>query len=271
MFVDEEAARREEIEEIRETLVRYHHPRLHMSLIVTLTGAVGFLASFTLLHVGIDTMAIRYPTAVGIAYVAFLGLLWAWLRLRGSDLFHLPDSLDFGGGSGGGEIPKPVPLHPGGGISGGAGASGSWSAEVPAPAPVLPSSPSPSPSGGGGIDVSFDLDEILLVVVAIVAVAAGALAAIWIVWSAPGLFAEVLLDATLAGGLYRSLRKVRSEHWARTAIARTFKYFAGFALVVAAAGWCFQAIVPDARSIGDVFRGKPEVGVESPHRWPTSS
>ena len=48
-------------------------------------GGAGLLASFLLLHsAGVGAMHLRYPAAVGCAYLAFLFLLWLigrWLRL----------------------------------------------------------------------------------------------------------------------------------------------------------------------------------------------
>lgn len=99
------STRRKEIARIQCTLERLHSPRLQMMLIVALTAAVGFLASFALFHVGVESMWIRYPFAVVIAYVAFLFLLWCWLRLRSSDFL---DGLDVPSPStGGGAVPYP--------------------------------------------------------------------------------------------------------------------------------------------------------------------
>ena len=53
-----------------------------MTLLVVLTGGAGLLASFVLLHLGVDSMAVRYPLAVTIAYAVFLLLLWLWLRTK---------------------------------------------------------------------------------------------------------------------------------------------------------------------------------------------
>ncbi len=39
-------------------------PRFQMSIIVLVTGAVGFLFSYLLLRLGLDAMALRYPLAV---------------------------------------------------------------------------------------------------------------------------------------------------------------------------------------------------------------
>ena len=49
-----------------------------MSLLVSLTGGAGLLASFLMLHAGIASMAWRYPLALLAAYGVFLLLLWLW-------------------------------------------------------------------------------------------------------------------------------------------------------------------------------------------------
>jgi hypothetical protein len=46
-------------------------PRLHMALIVSATGAAALLFSFLMLRMGLGTMWIRYPLAVGLAYLFF--------------------------------------------------------------------------------------------------------------------------------------------------------------------------------------------------------
>jgi hypothetical protein len=52
-----------------------------MTAIMILTWAAWFLSSAGLLWLGVESMALRYPLAVGIAYLVFLGMLWAWLRV----------------------------------------------------------------------------------------------------------------------------------------------------------------------------------------------
>ncbi|TCO96867.1 hypothetical protein EV684_1284 [Rubrivivax gelatinosus] len=46
-----------------------------MALLVALTGGFGLLASFTLLRLGLDSMALRYPLALAFAYLFFLFLI----------------------------------------------------------------------------------------------------------------------------------------------------------------------------------------------------
>ncbi|QWP75163.1 hypothetical protein J5226_16210 [Lysobacter sp. K5869] len=237
-----------EIARLRARLERDHWPRLQMSLIVLLTGAAGFLASFGLLHAGVHSMALRYPLAACIAYAAFLLLLWSWARSHGhkksdSDFdFDLPE---FGGGSG---RSSRSDWQGSGGHSGGGGASASYDA---------PSSPSLPRSGSGGGDWDIpsldDADVFGWIVVAIIALAAAVLATVFALWSAPALMAEVLLDVTLAGGLYRRLRGIEAQHWLSTALRRTAVPFLLLALIAAALGFVGARSVPGADSIGDVI------------------
>ena len=69
-------ARLRAIHRIRVRLERQGFPRLQMLLIVLLTAASGFLASYGLLRGGMTEMWLRYLVAFAIAYVVFLGLLW---------------------------------------------------------------------------------------------------------------------------------------------------------------------------------------------------
>lgn len=240
-----------EIARLRERLERDHWPRLQMSLIVLLTGAAGFLASFGLLLAGVRGMALRYPLAACVAYAAFLLLLWTWARSHGrKDEFDTPD---FEGASDG---PSSSGWHGGGGHSGGGGANASFEAPSSSASSSSSWSSSPQRSGGdGGLDLPSldDADVFGWIVAAIVVLAVAVLATVFALWSAPGLMAEVLLDVTLAGGLYRRLRRIESQHWLATALRRTAVPFLLVAVLAAAAGFVGAQYVPGADSIGEVI------------------
>jgi len=256
--------REREVARLRGLLERAHSPRLHMVLIVSLTGAAGFLASATLRTLGVDALWLRYLLAVAIAYGAFLVLLWAWLYVRRDDLLDAGDVLDLVDVPAG-PAPNAVsaPLEPGsegfgGGAFGGGGAGGSFDGPG-APlghAEAAHVGGADVPDGGAAEAASsaFDLFEDLAFVLVAIAALAGALwAALWLVWGAPLLLAEVLFDAALAAGLYRRLRDVRGEHWLRTALRRTAAPFAALAVLLAVAGGVLQHMAPEARSIAEVF------------------
>jgi hypothetical protein len=108
---DPHKIRRQEIERVRVALLRAHWPRLQMMIIVSLTGATGFVTSVALLHFHVDALWLRYPLAVAAAYLVFLLLLWCWLRLRGDDIFDGVGTLGSGPSSSG----SPVASEGGGG------------------------------------------------------------------------------------------------------------------------------------------------------------
>ncbi len=110
-------SRHQAIETLRRQLQREGWPRLQMLLLVMVTGGAGFVASWGLLQGGYHAMWLRYPLALGTAYLVFLFLLWLWMRTHPRDWTDAWDGTvpDFppsgghasgwsghGGGSGGG-------------------------------------------------------------------------------------------------------------------------------------------------------------------------
>jgi hypothetical protein len=215
--------REREIERVRDALERNEYPRLRMLLIVALTGGCGFLASVLMLHHGVESIALRYPLALCVAYGAFLLLLWAWLRSRPDDYLDAPDIPDLGSG---------------------------WH---------YPRGKGDAPSGVDSSFSSIDLGDdfaIPLLVIAFVAIVV--CASLWIVYAAPALFAELLFDGILAAGLYRRLRRGDRRHWLDTALRRTGLPFALTALALIAFGLGVQHFRPHAHSIGDLLHPPAE-------------
>ena len=247
-------------------------PRAHMLAAVTLTGACGFLASFLSLRAGLHSMAIRYPIAVGIAYLAFIGLIALWLRrhrLRAQmrremsgthvdlDVANVPlDQLwsrgtapeaaitDFGGG---------------GGFAGG-GAGASWGG---GPTTFSAAANANLPSGAsieGDLDVEPDFGD-GVVVFFIPAVFVGIVVlsgVIYVVWVAPWLFAELLIDAGLTAALYKKLLREDRRSWLATAVRRTIVPAGFVAILLAVAGAIMQQAYPTATSIGMVIKQRRE-------------
>ncbi len=227
-----------------------------MSLILCLTGLVGFLASFTLLHVGVFAMWLRYPIAISIAYGVFLLLLRLWLWVQGRD-FNVDFDLDLSGldyiGSG-----RSDP-------------SEGWHYEGPCQVDAIRASGSSgegiasssghsiSSSGSHGIGFDLDLEEGWLVVIAVIALIGTLLASLYIVYIAPALLAEILIDGVLVIGLYNRVKHVDQPHWLQTAIRRTLLPAVLVVLLFTLAGYAMQKVVPGTHSIGEVWqrcRGK---------------
>lgn len=253
-------SREDLVHRTREHLLSRSLPRLQMSGLLALTGAAGFLTSFLLLEAGVESMAVRYPVAVLAAYAVFLLLLrvWLWMQRHGS--WDAGDFVDWtevavdgaeavADGVGG--------LSGGGGSFGGGGSSTSFEApRVPVPrAPALKSGG--GGGGGKGFGFSLDLDEggiVVLIAVLILAVAALG-TALWVVWSAPVLLAEVLVDGLVMTGLYRRLRRgPEPTYWLVGAVRRTWLPALVATALFCFSGWLLQKAAPEARSIGPAVK-----------------
>lgn len=237
---------------LQRQLERDSFPRIQMGLIVALTGAAGWLCSFLLLHTGIHSMAWRYPLALGGAYVAFLFLLWVWLRTSASDYADLPDLTDLVPRDAGGPLPSMV--SGGGGDFGGGGASGSFGGSaLDAPTLDAPSDSGVLSSIGDAASSSFDADELAIPLIAIALAIGLALASLYVVYLAPALFAEMLFDGVLSYTLYRRLRTADSSHWLGTAFRRTVLPFGLTAVFLMAVGAALGAYAPGAHSLGEAI------------------
>ncbi|WP_148040956.1 hypothetical protein [Montanilutibacter psychrotolerans] len=232
---------------IRLRLQRQEWPRLQMSLMVILTALAGFLASYVLRESGLTTLWLRYALTTGIAYLVFLVVLGIWLHWRRSNWIDLVDS----GWAGETPAPSPIGHVGGGGQSGGAGASASFTSTDAG------FQPAPLDVGADNLDVSpvtaiADAEEAGAVIIAIAAALAGGAAMLWVVWIAPTLMADLLLDAAIAGGLYRRLKRIDANNWWQTAIRHTIVPFVLVLVFIALVGVAAQIAVPQAQSIGEV-------------------
>jgi hypothetical protein len=251
-----------------------------MSLILAATGAAGFLASFVMLRLGLSAMWLRYGLAVLLAYGVFLLLLCVWLLLHRreppgdlpGDLLDITPS-DFGGASG--VTDAPASTFGGGADFAGGGPGGSWDAGVSSA--VQPSVPCADAggmnvaSGGGGagggggsgggalsdIDI-FDADSegCVFFLLALALVVAGTLAALYVVYAAPLLLAEILVEGVLLSGLYRGMKRARrgGGDWLGAAVRRTWLAVLLTLVTFSAAGYFLQRAAPRARTIGEAWR-----------------
>jgi len=229
------------IQRVRALLQRRGLPYLQMTLVVAATGLAGFLASALLHWIGLTAMGLRYPIAVGFAWLAFLGLIGLWILFHRREQRRVrvgpPSSGDLVDATTGGDIyfdgsigaPSSASKTS---ISGGSGKSG---------------------SGLGDIDG----DGVLLIVVILIVVAAVAalIACLYVIFEAPILFAEVLVDGALLAGVARSLRRrTPTEHWTTGVIRRTWKPAVVLLVVFTVVGFAIQYFVPGATTMGEAIR-----------------
>lgn len=233
-------SRADAVTQLRAELEHGSWPRAQMMLIVMLTGASGFLVSFLLLAASVESMGVRYLLACVVAYACFLSLLGVWIHWqRGERDFDpgidLPDD--------GGAAPR---WGTGGGQSGGGGAS----AHFDAPSPSMLQDVA---HDGGGIDLDFDAGDAAIPLMLALLVLGLLLSSLFVVWTAPALLAELLLDGVLAAGLYQRLRRIDTRHWLETAVRKTVWPFLLTAAMLTAAGFWLQSMAPQADSIGELL------------------
>lgn len=238
---------------LRRALLRRGLPRLQMSLIVVATGLVGFGASAGLLGAGMVSMPLRYGLAVAIAYATFLLLVRLWaLYQRRSFIDDLPNVdvpvSDIALGGGGDAVAEP---DFGGGEFGGGGAGRSWDGDLSSGDPSVSVL---SSDGSSGSLSDVDLDEGWVVVAPLVLAVGTLVAAVYVIYIAPALLAEVLLDVLLVSGLYRGLRGLERRHWLSGIFRRTWVPVTGVLVLSVALGYGVQQMCPNADSIGDLFR-----------------
>lgn len=237
--------RRHEIQRIRSDLERGGFPRLQMLLLVSLTGGAGFVASYFFLRAGLAEMWLRYLASFGIAYLAFLVLLWLWLRTRAEDYTDLPDI--FNAAPSPSEVTGAAYCGKGGSFDGG-GASGFYESS----ADHMSVTADAGDAIGDALGAATEAEEFAIPLVVLVLIGALLLSSFFMIYSAPVLFAELLVDGVLSASLYRRLRGLKTQHWLETALRRTVWPFVLTAVFVSATGWAMTLYAPGAHSIGDV-------------------
>ena len=243
--------------------MRKSHPRLHASIILSVTGLAGFLASFSLLHLGVSSMWLRYPVAIIVAYCVFLLLLRVWLSLsrpRDWDFDIVETTIDVvdsteiidstGAGAG--------PGFGGAGDFAGGGAGGSWGESVATVTSKQTVSTVTrthrSGSTGSSFDFDLDLDAAWVLVIVIALLVAATSVALYVVYIAPVLLAEIMLDGILMAALYKRVKTIERRHWLRAALRRTVLPAILVAVFFSIGGYAMQKVAPEARSIGEVWR-----------------
>jgi hypothetical protein len=197
-------------------------------------------------------MALRYPLALAVAYLVFLLLLWAWLRAKEGDFTDIPDLSNAMPNLSGSGHSEPFQSG-GGGDFGGGGASGSFDGSA-SQSLVDIDTPSSVDKSGSFVDgVDLDIGEAAIPIAVIFFAVGMAVASLYVVYLAPTLFAELLVDGVLSYTLYRHLHKVETHFWLTTAFKRTVLPFLLTAIFLAIMGAAMAHYAPGSKSIGDVI------------------
>lgn len=255
--------REREVAKMQRSLERHSFPRLQMSLLVGITGASGFAASYLLLHAGLLSMGPRYLAAFGVAYGVFLGLLWLWLRTKVQDYLDVADVADAadtfdlpGSWPSGTNVQLPmVHVHSSmDGNFGGGGANASFdsAAETVSDAASV-AGKAMGNAVGDALDAASDADELAIPLMVLVLAVALVFSSLYMVYSAPALFAELAVDGLFTAGLYHKLRGLEPQHWLQTALRHTALPFALTAAVVSSVGWGLSQAAPGAHTLGQAI------------------
>jgi hypothetical protein len=251
---------------VRDHLQRHGWPRVQMALMVAATGGVALLSSWALRAAGIEHLGWRYPLSLAVAWLAFLGLLGLWVRWNADDWAQALDAageavdpvsagLDLAGEAlSRTRVPRPDLPWPGGGDFAGGGASADFTVAPQAGGEGLAHTAARSLGeqvGDAVGEVAGDADELVIPLVVVALVAGVAVASLWVVWSAPLLLAELVVDGALSWLLLRRLREQDRAHWFTTAVRRTALPFGLTALLLAVCGSVMHATAPAAGSLGE--------------------
>ena len=231
--------------------------RLHSFLLGSICFAAAWAASSTLMHAGVDRLALRWPTALVAAYAVFIGLLWLWCRWL---LSRGEADADPGVDNGSIDVDLPSADAPfrsaGGGDFGGGGATGSWTPEGLGDAAI----DGGSEAVKGTLEAAASADEGIVVAVPLAVVIGMALliaAALGV--AVFGLFGtDVLLGVAVeiafasAGGAlaYRA----RREGWLGHALGRTGWPMLLLLLMVGLLGLVIDHWLPQAHSLPQAVR-----------------
>jgi hypothetical protein len=227
------------LRQIEGRLRTFTTPRLDAIIVALLCAIAGGLIGYGLRVAGVESMALRYPLAVALTYPLFLTMLWLWSQEPWiSRNVDFPSNWPSGNSS-------PSPTYQGsGGDFGGGGASGSWDGDVPSFAGDI---------AEGTLEASAVVFVAGVVIGTMVLLCGMAVGVVSFVWGAPGLLAELVLDAGTAGALYCFTRNATRRPWLETASRRTAPAFIGLACVLALAGFLLQLSAPDAVTMGEAI------------------
>lgn len=241
--------RQRRIARLQNLLEARSNPRLALFFIIVLAGIAGFVTSIGLLQLGVTHMGVRYPLVLLAAFLAFLFLLWLWLRTREdpSDIADLPLPSGSSGGSSFPEANVPL-LRPGGGNFGGGGASADFgSGDLVG---TVVKSKGEIAHGATETVVAAAGEGFAVVVVVFLGLAAISAVFVWVLSMAPVFLAEIVLDAILIATLYKRLRKVDGTYWLQAMVRRTRIPFLVAVLIAGIGGTLLHWYAPEAQTLG---------------------
>jgi hypothetical protein len=234
-MASEDKQRARAIERFKALLPRRGNPYGHMTLILLATGCAGFLSSRLLHTAGLTSMGVRYPIAVGLAYLVFLCLVGVWVSYQ-RRASHKPRGDTAYIDTGPYYCGDPFPT----------------SGAARSPGHVAATGQKKGSGGGDWGGADGEGAAVLVVILVVIAVLAALTASIYVVIEAPVLFAEVLVDAGLMAGMSHKLRRSQ-DHWTAGVIRRTWLPAAALALCFSLVGFGLEHLVPKATTLAEAW------------------
>jgi hypothetical protein len=115
----------------------------------------------------------------------------------------------------------------------------------------------------GGVEAAVSAEEgavvvvpILLMIGLVLLMGGFAISTVALVWQAPALLAQLMIDAGTAGLLLVYVRPQDRHEWLTTAVRKTLPAFAMLALVFAIAGFALEWFDPEAITLFDVLANR---------------
>lgn len=260
------------------TLQQRYSLRWHGVAIGSFTLALMWAVSSWQMHLGVESLALRYCATLTVGYLGYLGYLlvlraWAARLLRqseqrGDNGTDMPDLWPDIGGSSGAPSHAPLP-RTGGGSFGGGGASGDFAPTVPvsAPCPSLPGdlggdtgSSALENIASGAADAVAGADEGAVVVVPVVAIfligaalilGAGSLALVFFGWE---VLLTVAVELAFSMATARAAMGVEREGWLSAAVRLTWKPLLGALLCAVLLGAAIDHFLPQVHSLPEALR-----------------
>jgi len=220
--------------QVERDLHRDHDLRTHGLLIGTTTLLLMWLASWLQMHIGVESLALRYFVTLGLGYLAYLWILrwWATMLIRKNTQFDpdLPDAqiADWPSVRGGAS-------HPGAGQGGG-------------------------DLAGGALDAAAGADEGALIAVPVVAIflicaaiVFGAGALVLLYFGSEALLA-VAIELAFSYVTATAAVRVAREGWLTAAVRLTWKPLLGTLLCAVLLGAALDRFMPQVNSLPQAVR-----------------
>lgn len=255
--------------QLERELHQRHSLRLHGFFIGSFMLLLMWGVAALQMHLGVQSLALRYLVTLGVGYLLYLLVLRRWAQRlveRRTDLdVEVPDlsgGPSSGSGSGGGASPTTggsVQLpHTGGGDFAGAGASGDFGGSTHSVAEA--SGEGLGKLASGAFEAAGSADEGAVVVVPVVAVfligaavlfGAGSLVVMYFGFDA---LLAVAIEVAFSYTAARTAVRVSREGWLNAAVRLTWKPLLGALVCAVVLGLSIDHFLPQANSLPEALR-----------------